>query len=62
MKIVSVRLKFLKVRITVFVMIMVFMQMKYGWMVIDFMQQSKVILKMVERFHKANHQTTLHDG
>ena len=64
MKMVLVRLKIiiLKSNIAVLVMIMVFMRMKYGWMGIDFMQQCRVILVMVEKLHKVHHQITLHDG
>ena len=45
----------LKVHITVFVTIMVLIQMKYGSMGIGFMWQNMVILVMLERLHRGHH-------
>ena len=72
MKIVLARLKIvtLNVRITVLIMIMMRVQMKYGWMGIGFIRQPIVMVIMVnmvnltmeENVHKDHDQTTLCNG
>ena len=56
------RILTLKVRITVFAMIMALMQMKHGYMWIGFIRQNMVFLVMEERPQKGLHQTILHYG
>ena len=53
---------FLKVPITVFVMIMVLLRMKNGRMGITFLQHNMVNLVIVERLQKGDHQTSLQNG
>ena len=52
----------LKARTTAFVMIMVLMDMKHGWMEIDFIQQTLAFWVIEEKQRKCYHQTILHDG
>ena len=55
MALASLKILTLKVHITVFVTIMVLIQMKYGSMGIGFMWQNMVILVMLERLHRGHH-------
>ena len=52
----------LKARTAAFVMIMVLMDMKHGWMGIDFIQQTLAFSVIEEKQRKGYHQTILHDG
>ena len=64
MKVVTAKLKIvtLRVHITVHVINMVLMLMKYQCMGIGFIQQIMLSLFMKKNTQKDLHQTTLHDG